>query len=717
MQNLVYVYYILLIAILAFGIKIYGKKQWNPSFLTLKQTKALQGFSVCCIMLHHIAQKTCAPWVPSEYVVPGLEPFLDIGYLLVSIFFFCSGYGLYKSNKEKDCYLKTFLGKRLLLIIIALFITNMIYIYIQMWQGVNFAIIPIPFTIGGAILPNKYSWYIYTMILFYIAFYFSFRYCKSERNAMIWIFVVTIIYIAHCDWWMFGDWWYNTVILFGIGLLFAKYENRIISIMKKRYISFIIVGLLFTSIFFVLGIHTQDILNTWNQDYHYAFMRWTHVISQMIASIAFLWTLLLIMMKVNIGNRFLNAMGTITLEFYLIHGLFVECFSYCFVEKGNNSIFYLQNVALMVLVVFVLSLISGVVLHIIHKMIVQFLHTHKAFPLMLLRDAKRVTIFFLILLLAITIKFTITNRNITKSMETAVEQYKKDHITFVDVDGKQMSAYVTGEGEHTIVFFGSPSDFCPTMNVKKLADLLGESHKVIVFDHFGTGFSDDTDKPRTLEQHVWEMHEAVQAIGVTQPYILMAHKDCGLYQQLYTQEYQDEVEAVICLDTTVGDLLLERMKDNQVTPQQYNRTMKKKALLSHAGQKIVVSTGYGRLQWKIFEKIGEYLDDKDKLVLEEVFLKRYKSKNMLDEMLYEYENCSKMEGFKFDESVNVQVFLAYATTYSVSQEELDWTKLHEQTFSNVECQKYNVLTSNSSIVYYKPYLLKKRINLYIEEIQ
>ena len=53
MDMIIYIVYPLLAVVLLWGCKIYGPKKWNDEFLSLKQTKAIQGFCAVCIMLHH----------------------------------------------------------------------------------------------------------------------------------------------------------------------------------------------------------------------------------------------------------------------------------------------------------------------------------------------------------------------------------------------------------------------------------------------------------------------------------------------------------------------------------------------------------------------------------------------------------------------------------------------------------------------------------------
>ena len=172
-------------------------------------------------------------------------------------------------------------------------------------------------------------------------FYLAFRYCRSERNAIIWVFVAIALYLVYCDWWMYGDWWYNTIIMFGVGILFAKYDKKIIGFMKKGYIPVFLLAVVFAIAFFWGGMHTNAVLNSWREDYKYEWMRWAHIFSQMLACIFFVLAILLLQLKVRIGNRFLDWMGKITLEFYLIHGLFVEIFSYCFLEQQYRPVCYI----------------------------------------------------------------------------------------------------------------------------------------------------------------------------------------------------------------------------------------------------------------------------------------------------------------------------------------------------------------------------------------
>lgn len=377
MSNLVYIYYPILAVILFWGAKISPRKQWNEGFMSLEQTKAIQGFSAICIMFHHISQKTCAPWLQSRYIRHGLDPFVNIGYFFVGIFLFCSGYGLYKSVTSKPNYLVGFFKKRILPLILAFYTTGWIFMIARVLIGEKIKGAKWIWYFTGLQMPNPNTWYVIAVPFFYFAFYLAFKFCKTEGKAIFMTCLVVFLYtllgtfINHNDWWMRGEWWYNSVHLFSIGLLFGKFEKPIVEKIKKFYIPLMIIG--FILVFFLYGL-SQFFTATvsyygeqWGAD-HVVLRRWVCLIAQMLASNAFVFFVFMANMKIKIGNKVLAFMGTLTLEFYLIHGLFIELFGFNFCDVAK-SLYYIKNVALMVLVVAIPSVPAAMGLQKLHHLI------------------------------------------------------------------------------------------------------------------------------------------------------------------------------------------------------------------------------------------------------------------------------------------------------------------------------------------------------------
>lgn len=352
-----YLFYFFLAGLIFFGAQSAGRGKWNDDYTSLKQTKILQGIAALGVALHHLAQKSCAPWHAKKFIVHGLDPFVPMGYMLVGVFLFCSGLGLYKSFKSKPGYLKGFFRRRILPVVIAFYLSEIIYTAVRLAMGEQMSAVTVLWYLSGLHMANFNAWYVIVIPFFYLAFRAAFRFCKKEGTAIFFVFLFTIGYtvlgafIDHqSDWWMRGEWWYNSIILFPLGLLFAKYEERITRVLKKGYWVFL---LLFFAGFFLLFQQSEWLVNNrlgyygeWGDPLKVVH-RLLSAGTQWIVAIFFVAVWFLLAMKIRFGNKVLAWLGAVTLDFYLMHGIFVELFGYDFLDM-TKSIVYIKNVPLYV---------------------------------------------------------------------------------------------------------------------------------------------------------------------------------------------------------------------------------------------------------------------------------------------------------------------------------------------------------------------------------
>ena len=350
-----YLFYFLLAVLIFFGARGMGRGKWNEDYTSLEQTKQLLGASALGVALHHMAQKTCAPWHPAAYMEHGLDVFLNMGYMLVGVFLFCSGLGLYRSYKTKPDYLKGFLRRRILPLVIAFYMSEAIYTVIRLAMGEKMDAMTVLWYLSGLHMANFNAWYVIVIPFFYAAFRAAFRACGREGTAIFCVFLFALAYtvMGACvehqnDWWMRGEWWYNSIMLFPLGLLFGRYEARVTAFLKKGYLLWL--PLSFAAIFLLLWQSEWLNANAWG---FYDAMNNPMRVPHRLMSAAFQWLVataytafcFLLMMKVRLGNRALKWLGGATLEFYLMHGIFVELFGYNFLDI-SNSLIYIRSVPL-----------------------------------------------------------------------------------------------------------------------------------------------------------------------------------------------------------------------------------------------------------------------------------------------------------------------------------------------------------------------------------
>ncbi len=139
---------------------------------------------------------------------------------------------------------------------------------------------------------------------------------------------------------------------------------------------------------------------------------------------------------------------------------------------------------------------------------------------------------------------------------TVYEQNKYPPIgELVEVDGKDMHVYTQGEGEETIVLLSGLGTAAPVLDFEPLINELSKKHKVVVVETFGYGWSDLTNKDRTVENIVTEIRTALEKADIAGPYVLMPHSISGIYSMYLATTYPEEVKAIIGIDPTLPQAL------------------------------------------------------------------------------------------------------------------------------------------------------------------
>lgn len=137
----------------------------------------------------------------------------------------------------------------------------------------------------------------------------------------------------------------------------------------------------------------------------------------------------------------------------------------------------------------------------------------------------------------------------------AMNLYEKNYYSpkgqLVSVDNHKMHVYTKGEGANTIVLLPGLGTTAPALDFEPLVEEISEDNRVVIVEPFGYGWSDTTNKERTVENIVEEIRLALQKANIEGPYILMPHSISGIYSMYYVNKYPDEVKAVIGIDATL----------------------------------------------------------------------------------------------------------------------------------------------------------------------
>lgn len=372
-MNFINIFFLLISLLLLLpGIKSAGRNDFHEHPIPLSITKGIAGYFAFCVLIHHIAIILSQ----TENYEDELVILEHLGVLLVGFFFLCSGYGLIISYEKKDNYLKTFLFRRVCSVLLPYFLCNYAYMTTTLLMGNRFTMKELILAFFGVILLNSHMWFAVEIMLLYLAFYLIFRYVRSEKAKYISmlfliIAVITVSFLLGHDIysetqmnWFHGEWWYNTTLLFFLGMLLAKYRNRLFSFAKKYYKQLltgtapIFLALWFANEYMLLyhGYWTETEVSM-----GYADKLMTFAV-QLPMVIAFEALLLLILMKVRIHNPALKFLGKISLELILLENVFLLCF-----EKYLYTNLQLYILLTLVCTTFFATLVNKVKLFILEK--------------------------------------------------------------------------------------------------------------------------------------------------------------------------------------------------------------------------------------------------------------------------------------------------------------------------------------------------------------
>lgn len=191
------------LALLFWGSCFARKGELKSDYLSLENSNAAKGLACLGVFFHHVSQN------PAFQKTADIKFFEPIGFIFVGIFFFYSGIGLLKSWKSKPGYLSTFFKKRMLPIIVAIYVMNVFYAVFCLATGYGH-MTPVKWVLGmlDLIIINDQSWYPIVILIMYGAFYFAFKKCKKTGNAIFIVFLAALAQLVifciggHFAWWI-----------------------------------------------------------------------------------------------------------------------------------------------------------------------------------------------------------------------------------------------------------------------------------------------------------------------------------------------------------------------------------------------------------------------------------------------------------------------------------------------------------------------------------
>ena len=363
--------YALILLSMLIGMKFAPRSRFNEESLSLDAMTCLKGLMALFVVFHHLSQKKLFQETDT------IAFFEFIGFLFVGVFFFTSGYGLYKSFLTKENYLKNFLRHRLLPIIISYYVMIAIYALYYLVSGYDFSLSEWIFKLSGLVLINSQAWFIPVINLMYLAFYFVFKSEKLRKHGIMILLALTLLQgflfcvINHFPWYLGeesgwwlkdgafdnlpwwrgfcqlpfeGEWWVNSTIGFVFGIYFAEHEESFLAWISKKFAVKFIISLIVFAAASALGLFCLWHIGYWTEfsgklGFFDKLICYAVQCVQVVVTDIFI---VIVMRKVYVRNSFYAFLGKRALEMYLMQE--IALFGWLFlIEKDGKPIFKPNN--------------------------------------------------------------------------------------------------------------------------------------------------------------------------------------------------------------------------------------------------------------------------------------------------------------------------------------------------------------------------------------
>lgn len=279
-------------------MKIMPFKGFNENYLSRETTTAIKGIFVFFVFLSHF----------SQYFPYGSEPdhwfyFVkhNSGQLVVTMFLFYSGYGIFESIKKKGTdYVKTFPKNRILKTLFHLDCAILIYFIINLILGLKFSVNDYLLSLIGWKSIGNSNWFMFTILMLYIIVYVSFIFFKKSKTlSLISATILTIAYVFIMSKFK-ENYWFNTAICFILGLWYSYLKDYIEKFFMRNNFIYLFLLIAATLLYYFAFKHSKNFI---------AYEVWVSSFTALV---------ILISMKVNICNKVLIWLGNHVFSIYIL---------------------------------------------------------------------------------------------------------------------------------------------------------------------------------------------------------------------------------------------------------------------------------------------------------------------------------------------------------------------------------------------------------------
>lgn len=319
------IFFIAFCLLILFNIGVSLRKP-NKDFLSKEKTDSIKGVFILIVFLSHISEYFATAGADLSawhnrllFLIPKA-----FGQLMVVMFLFYSGYGVRESIKKKGSeYISRIPRKRVLNTLLNFDIAVVFFTIIGLLIGNDISISRFCLSLTAWDSVGNSNWYIFVILLCYILTFLNFRFLKSGGGILCILLAISAGILSMYK----GTWWYNTILAYGIGVLFSEYKDKILKTWETRY---------YRNLAQITGIFISVLILYlyWYEPLKGEYEKLGALVFNFM-SMAFALTVVMVSMRISVDNTVLRWLGKNLFPFYIYQRLPMIVFSYIL---GNEII-------------------------------------------------------------------------------------------------------------------------------------------------------------------------------------------------------------------------------------------------------------------------------------------------------------------------------------------------------------------------------------------
>lgn len=281
----------------------------NEQYLSKENTSVIKGVFILFVFMSHIRGYADFTNKIDNNVLLILDYF---GQLMVALFLFYSGYGVFESIKRKPYqYINSFPTHRIVKTFLDFSFAIMLFWLLSVCIGVRYSIYDVILSLTGWRSIGNSNWYMFAIFTLYIMTYFVFRLmhhnnfkslCMISIGSIIYVLILSEIQPTRFS---------NTYLCYIVGMWYSYFKENIDIILKKNNINYYVITCLILILY--LSFYSNRGINIFVYN---------------ITAILFSLLIVYITLKFNFSSQLLSWFGKHLFWIYIIQRIPMIFFNY-----------------------------------------------------------------------------------------------------------------------------------------------------------------------------------------------------------------------------------------------------------------------------------------------------------------------------------------------------------------------------------------------------